>query len=91
MHVILDIIKVLYVVQTSPKHSIGNESKASLCVHAYRITHVNDTIMPASQFLLRPIKTMNWLVAASKLRNDNKAPCCTAEWPYCPLLMLWPK
>ena len=30
-----------------------------------------------------PARTLNWLVAAGKLHNQ-KAPCCTANWPYCP-------
>ena len=33
-------------------------------------------------------RTLNWLVAASKLHND-RASCCTAEWPYCPFPILW--
>ena len=35
-----------------------------------------------------PIKTQNWLVAASKLHN-HWGTGCTAEWPYCPFVILW--
>ena len=41
--------------------------------------------LPQSQpvnCILWPIRTLIWLFAASKLHND-RAPCCTAEWPYC--------
>ena len=48
--------------------------------------------MPASQmhFLAnKNAKMAGGTVAASKLHND-KAPCCTAEWPYRPLQILCP-
>ena len=35
-----------------------------------------------------PIKTLNWLVAASKL-HKHWGTCYTAEWPYCPFAILW--
>ena len=38
--------------------------------------------------IFRPKKTLNWLVAVSKLRK-HRGTCCTAEWPYCPFAILW--
>ena len=32
------------------------------------------------------LRTLNWLVLACKL-HKNRAACCTAEWPYCPLIV----
>ena len=31
---------------------------------------------------------LSWLLVANKLHND-RAPCCTAEWPYFPFPILW--
>ena len=44
-------------------------------------THIASHYHHASIFW--PTKTLNWPVAASKLHND-RAPCSTAEWSYCP-------
>ena len=37
-----------------------------------------------------PIKTLNWLVAASKLHKLRET-CYTVEWPYCPFALLCDK
>ena len=42
--------------------------------------------MAASHCIFWPIRTLNWLVAASKLHDDG-APFCTATWPVALLPM----
>ena len=37
--------------------------------------------------IIWPIKTLNWLVAASQL-HKHRGTCCIAEWPYCPFAIL---
>ena len=52
-----------------------------------RISHYASHYHYASQssgFSGQYIRTLSWLVAASKLHN-NRAPCFTVESPYCPV------
>ena len=50
----------------------------SLCDHAYCL-RISLLLWQRVNCIFWPIRTLNWLVAASKLHD--RAPCCTAEWP----------
>ena len=61
-----------------------------LCHYIYRL-YILRMLLAFSQpvnCIFWPIKTHNWLVAASKLHN-HWGTGCTAEWPYCPFAILW--
>ena len=72
-------------------HNIGNDSRATLlkfvCARMLHYASHYPLCQPVN-CIFWPIRTLNWLVAASKLHND-RALCCTAEWPYCPFPILW--
>ena len=55
-------------------------------VRTFRATHIALRMLLTKSQPLNCIfwsmRTLDWLFAASRLHND-RAPCCTAEWPYC--------
>ena len=71
--------------------SIGNGQyghSIEVCVSSHTALRISLPLCQPVSCIFWPVRMLNWLVAASQLHNI-RAPCCTAEWPYCPFATLW--
>ena len=68
-------------------HTANNPHKSPLCEYHNINLWVQSNAIKTSYQESENNRTLNWLMAASKL-HKHRGTCYTAEWPYCPFAIL---